>query len=198
MRSRILVSVTAVLAAGTVLACQRDLTTAAKSATTPSLSPTGGYGQPVQAGVFQGQVTGSVCSIPVTEQVVEGGAAFVAGPSGTRTKHAGIAKLIMTNPDNGKTLEWLSAGPSTTEITAVNPDGSFMVTQTFDGLGPLLKELSGPVLFFDAGHAIISGIITPLPDGTFQGHILSVTLDGPHPAMPGSPSFCTVVDGALL
>lgn len=198
MRSRILVSLTAVLAAGAVLGCQRDLTTAAKSATRPSLSSEGGYGQPVAAGVFQGQVTGSVCGIAVTEQVVEGGGVFVAGPAGTRTKHAGIAKLIMTNPANGKTLEWLSAGPSTREITAVNPDGSFMVTETFSGLGPLLKEVNGPVLFFDAGHAVVSGIITPLPDGTFQGQILSITVDGPHPAMPGSPDFCAVVDGALL
>lgn len=197
MRSRSLASIAALLAAGALMACQGGLPTSATSAASPRASETA-YGQPVTVGTIRYQQTEDQCGITVNEDIVQSGASFVYGPAGSTSTGTGSILATLTNPDNGKQLVWHSAGPGTVEVTAVYPDGSFDLHEVYDGLGPLLKDPEGPVLFFNAGHAVVDGTITPLPDGSYEGTITSFTLDGPHPAETGSPEFCDVIQGALL
>jgi len=197
MRSKTFTAAAALLATAALMACQGEIPTSTAGASTPQASGDG-FGAPVQSGVtFDGQFTQDLCGITVDVDAHETGASFVA-EEGLRTKNTGSARFLVTNPANGKALEFRSAGPSTTEVTSIDPDGTLHVTQTFDGLGQIQDADGGPILQFNAGRAVVSGFITPLPGGGFEGTITSITLDGPHPAMNNSPEQCAVVRGALL
>lgn len=198
MRSRTFIPVAALLAAGALMACQGDLPTSSAGSSAPAASE-GGFGAPVESGVtFDGQFTQDLCGITVDVDAHEVGVSFVA-EEGLRTKSAFNTRFLFTNPDNGNAIEVHSAGMATNEITSIDPDGTLHVTQTISGLGGQIQEAGGGrILQFNAGHAVISGFITPLPGGGFEGTITSITLDGPHVAMQNSPEQCAVIRDALL
>lgn len=189
MRSRTLAPLAALLAAGALMACQNKLPTAVAGPTSPRAST----GAPVSTGALRFQGTTSVCGIALNEDVTLTGATWGPDALGHPSKSTGSAKFILTNPDNGKAIVWLGAGPVTEEILQDNGGGNYVVQQTFAGLGPMLKTLQGGILLRDAGYAVIVGVVTP----TTQ-YITSAQIYGPHPAAPGSSDFCTVVENALL
>lgn len=191
MRSRTLASLAALVAAGALLACKGELPTSAAS--TPLKASAGA---PVSTGALRFQGTTSLCDVtPLNEDVTLTGATWGPDGLGNTSKSTGSARFILTNPDNGKAIVWLSAGPSTEEVLQDNGDGSYVVQQIFGGLGPMLKTLQGAILLRNAGYAVIVGVAFPADPS--QNYITSAQIYGPHPAMPLSPDFCAVVDGAL-
>lgn len=198
MSSRTFTSVAALLAVGAIVACQGELPTSATGTSTPRASE-GGFGAPVESGILmEGQFTQPLCGITVDVDAHQTGVRFVA-EVGLKTRNTGSSRFLVTNPANGKAIDFRDAGPFTTEITSIDPDGTLHVTETSSGLSGQIQDADGgPILQFNAGHAVVSGYVTPLPGGGSEGTITSITLDGPHPAMNNSPEQCAVIRDALL